>query len=191
MPNRIAVDSNRPWFKSWPRLMPKSLDYPEVPLFESMKTTAGRYPDKPAVIYYGREVSYRELWKSILKFATWLKETGIGKGDRVTIHLPNSPQFVIAFYGILRANAIVVATDPMLSAEGLKALLNDNGSKAIVTMASSLPMVNEIRGATSLEQVIATEFTDYLPESPSLPVPPPPAETRRNRSARTELGGDP
>ncbi len=172
MPHRVTVDPKRPWFKSWPRLMPKSLDYPEIPLFEPVQTTAGRYPDKPAVIYYGREVSYRELWQSILKFATWLKDAGIGKGDRVTIHLPNSPHFIIAFYGILRANAIVVATDPMLSAEGLKALLNDNGSRAIVTMASSLPMVNEIRGATSLEQVIAAEFTDYLPGDPSLPVPP-------------------
>jgi len=172
MPNRVTVDKNRPWFKSWPRLLPKSLDYPEIPLFEPARTTAERYPNKAAIVYYGRQVSYQELWESILKFATCLKEIGVRKGDRVAIHLPNSPQFVIAYYGILRANAIVVSTDPMLSADGLKTLLNDSGSKVIVTMAQSLPLIAGIRDATSLEQVIAGEFTDYLPERPTLPVLP-------------------
>lgn len=172
MPIRITVDKNRLWFKSWPRLLPKSLDYPEIPLFEPAQTTAARYPDKAAIVYYGREVTYKELWDSILKFASYLKRIGIRKGDRVAINLPNCPQCVIAYYGILRANAIVVSTDPMLSADGLKLLLNDSGSKAIVTMAPSLPTINEIKGSTSLEQVIACEFVDYLPEKPTLPVQP-------------------
>lgn len=172
MPNRISVPKDRPWFKTWPKLLPKSLDYPEIPLFEPLEATAGRYPGKAAVIYYGREVSYRELWESVLKFSTYLKNAGIGKGDRVTINLPNTPQFVIAYYGILRANAIVVSTDPMLSAEGLKTLLNDNGSTAIVTLAQNLTMVRGIMGDTSLRHIVACEFADYLPEKPVLPVPP-------------------
>ena len=172
MPNRIVVDRNRLWFKSWPRLLPESLDYPEIPLFEPAQTAAARYPRKAALVYYGREVTYAELWESILKFAAYLNRIGIGKGDRVAINLPNTPQFVIAYYGILRANAVVVSTDPMLSPEGLKLLLNDSGSKAIVTMAPSLPLVNEIKGRTLLEHVIAGQYADYLPQMPTLPVPP-------------------
>ena len=172
MPNRVIVGKDRPWFKSWPKLLPKSLDYPEIPLFEPLGVTAGRYPDKAAIIYYGASITYQELWDSVLKFATYLKRVGIKKGDRVAVNLPNCPQFIIAYYGILRANAIVVSTDPMLSGDGLKLLLKDSGSKAIVTMAQSLPMVNEIAGSTSLEKVIACEYTDYLPDNPVLPIQP-------------------
>ena len=172
MPNRVVVGKDRPWFKIWPKLLPKSLDYPEIPLFEPAMVTASRYPNKVAIIYYGGSVTYKELWDSILKFATYLKRIGIRKGDRVAINLPNCPQFIIAYYGILRANAIVVSTDPMLSAEGLKLLLKDSGSKVLVTMAQSLPMVNEIAGSTSLEKVIACEYTDYIPDIPVLPIQP-------------------
>jgi len=96
---------------------------------------------------------------------------GIKKGDRVAIFLPNSPQFVIAYYGIMRANAIVVALDPMLSAEGIKELLNDSQSKAIVTMATSLSIINKIKNDTSLKKIIASEFADYIPSEPELPGP--------------------
>jgi fatty-acyl-CoA synthase len=172
MANRVVVNENRPWFRHWPKSLPRSLDYPEVPMFEPAETSARRYPDKPVIIYYGREISYREFWDSVLKFATYLKKIGIIKGDRVMLHLPNSPLFVIACYGIWRANAVVVAADPMLSAEGLKELINDSGTRAAVTMASSLPRINAIRTATTLERVIAGEFADYLPPEPTLPVLP-------------------
>ena len=172
MPMKYTVGKDRPWFKHWPKTLPKSLDYPEVPLFEPVETSSRRFPDKPAIIYYGREMTYRELWESILRFASCLREAGVTKGDRVALHLPNSPHFVIAFYGILRANGIAVSADPMLSAEGLRALIHDSGSKVIVTMAPSLPVIEAIREGSPLSQVIAGEFADYLPAEPTLPVLP-------------------
>ncbi|MDD5170594.1 MAG: AMP-binding protein, partial [Syntrophales bacterium] len=171
MPNRVTVPKERMWLKSWPKLLPRTMEYPEIPMFESAEESAKRYPDKAAIIYYGREITYRELWDSILKFATYLYKIGVRKGDRVAINLPNSPHFVIAYYGILRANAIVVSTDPMLNAEGLKALLDDSGSKVLVTMAQSVSAANEIT-VSSLEKVIAGEYTDYVPEIPSIPAQP-------------------
>jgi len=140
-------------------------------MFEVVETSARRYPEKPAIIYYGKIVTYKELWESILSFAGYLNTIGIKKGDRVAVFLPNSPQFVIAYYGIMRANAIVVALDPMLSSEGMKELLNDSQSKAIVTMAMSLPIINKIKNDTTLEKIIASEFEDYIPSEPELPVP--------------------
>ncbi len=171
MPSKVIVVKDRRWFRCWPRLLPKSLDYPEVPVFETLEVTAKRYPGKAAIIYYGSEITYQALWDSSLKLASYLKDIGIQKGDRVAIHLPNTPHAVIAYYGILRANAIVVSIDPMVSADGLKALLNDSGSKAILTMASSLAMINGIRNETSLQKVVACQYEDYLPEKPALPVP--------------------
>jgi acyl-CoA synthetase (AMP-forming)/AMP-acid ligase II len=169
---KIQVKQDRPWLKYWPKHIPKSLDYPEVPMFELAETSARRFPDKPAIVYYGKEISYKALWESILRFATFLKQYGIGKGDRVAINLPNTPQFVIAYYGIMRANAIAVSTDPMLSAEGLRELVADSQSKAIVTMAAALPLMEEVKKEACLKTVIAMDFTDYLPAEPALPVLP-------------------
>jgi acyl-CoA synthetase (AMP-forming)/AMP-acid ligase II len=173
MRKKEKITGDRQWYKYWPKHLPKTLDYPETPMFEVVETSARRYPEKPAIIYYGKIITYRELWESILSFAGYLNMIGIKKGDRVAIFLPNSPQFVIAYYGIMRANAIVVALDPMLSAEGIKELLNDSQSKAIVTMATSLSIINKIKNDTSLKKIIASEFADYIPSEPELPVPVP------------------
>lgn len=171
MTRKEKMVGDRPWYRFWPKQFPKTLEYPEVPLFEPVETSARRYPTKPAVIYYGRDVSYRELWESILSFAGYLKSIGIKKGDRVAIFLPNCPQFVIAYYGVLRANAIAVAIDPMLSPEGLKVLIDDSQSKVLVTMAISSEIVNQVKDRSSLEWIIVSEMTDYIPAHPDLPVP--------------------
>ncbi len=154
MPNRNNVPKERLWFKSWPRLLPRWMDFPETTLFELAEESARRFPSKSAIIYYGKVITYGELLESILKFATYLKGIGIRKGDRVAINLPNSPHFVVAFYGTMRANAIVVSTDPMLNAEGLKLLIDDCQSKLLVTMARSLSTMGEIRGE-GIEKIIA------------------------------------
>ncbi len=171
MPNRVTVPRSRVWMKSWPRLLPRTMEYPEIPIFEAAEESARRFPNKSAIIYYGTEITYTELWNSILKFATYLKDIGVRKGDRVAINLPNSPHFVIAYYGILRANAVVVSTDPMLNDEGLKVLLEDSGSKVLVTMAQSLAAMKDIK-TKSLEKIIAGEYTDYVPENPTIPPQP-------------------
>ncbi len=167
--NTLAGD--RTWYKFWPKQQPKSLDYPETPLFEAVETAAKRFPEKPAIIYYGRKISYADLWKSVLTFAAYLHHNGIQKGDRVAIYMPNTPQFVIAYYGILRANAIVVTIDPMLNPEGLTKVINDNQSKAVVIMDASIPLIDKIKENTTLEKVIYSEPGDYLPVDPEIPAP--------------------
>lgn len=95
----------------------------------------------------------------------------IQNGDRVAIYMPNTPPFVIAYYGILRANAIVVTIDPMLNPEGLTKVINDNQSKAIVILDASIPLIDKIKENTTLEKVIYSESGDYLPSEPEIPVP--------------------
>ena len=170
MKNGNNVPVSRSWYQSWPKHMPKHLEYPQVPLFENLKVSAERYPRKDAMIYYGARISYNDLWKDALNFAGYLKQAGLKKGDRVAIYSPNTPHYAIAFYGILRANGVVVTLDPMLSKDELIYLINDSGSKILIAMGYSLPLINGIKSQTCLETVISGAFVDYLPENLELPV---------------------
>jgi len=171
MKHAWTLQEDRPWFASWPQGVTRSLDYPQVPMFETLEASARRYPDKSALVYYGREISYRQLWEAAQALAGYLHQRGVEKGDRVTICLPNTPHFVIAYYGVMRANAIAVTIDPMLNAEKLRVLLDDNHSKVVVTLADILPLFAEILEGTAVECVIACDYADYLPAEPALPVP--------------------
>ncbi len=164
------VPPERTWFKSWPKYIPKSLEYPDIPLFENLETSARRYPEKDAMIYYGTRISYKQLWEASLNFAGYLNKAGVKKGDRISIYAPNSPHYVIGFYGILRANAVVVTLDPMLSEEELAYLINDSGSKVLITMGYALPQINKIKDQTCLGTIVAGDFIDYLPENLELPI---------------------
>lgn len=162
---------NRLHFKHWPPLLPKELVYPAVPLFEFLETSARRYPEKAAVIYYGRTIPYRELWEAVERFSAFLAGLGIKKGDRVALYLQNTPHYIIGYYGALRANAVAVPVNPMLTSAELKFLLNDNGSRFLITTSDLYPRVAEIKGETALEKVVVGDYGDYLPAEPSLPVP--------------------
>ncbi|MEM0373668.1 MAG: long-chain fatty acid--CoA ligase [Sulfolobaceae archaeon] len=162
------VPEDRPWFKYWPPGVPRKLDYPRVPLFNIVEVSATRYPDKDSIIYYGRKISYKELWESINKFATFVNEIGVKKGDRVALFMPNTPQWIIAYFGTLRANGIVVPINPLLAEDELEYILKDSGSKVLVTTTNLLGKVNKIKDKTDVKNIIACRFRDYLPEKPEL-----------------------
>lgn len=134
-----------------------------MPLFQLLEESAQRFPDRPAIIYYGRQISYRQLNGLSKTFAAALHDLGVKKGDRVSINLPNIPQFVIAFYGALRLGAIVVQTNPMYTERELKELLNDSGAETMITLDLLYPRVRAIRSETGLKQVILTSIKDFLP----------------------------
>ena len=153
----------KPWFAFYPKQVPRSIDYPNITLSEALKQSARNFPDIPAIIYFGRSISYRELDEMVDRFAAALQDLGVKKGDRVGIQLPNIPQFVIAFYGALRAGAICVACSPLYKARELEHQLNDAGVENLVCMDTLYPIVQEIRERSKLRNVIATSPRDYLP----------------------------
>ena len=102
-----TMEKEKPWLKNWPEDVPQSIQYPEVPLFELLRKTAKLYPRQIAIIFYGKEISYRELDELTDRFATALYDSGVRKGDCVALFMPNIPQFVIAYYGALKAGATV------------------------------------------------------------------------------------
>ena len=151
------------WLKHYPEQIPHTLSYEEIPIQEFLTRSAKNYPDNVAIHFMGKEMKYAELYESALKFANYLQTLGIQKGDRVAIMLPNCPQGVIAFYGILYAGGIVVQTNPLYTEREAQYQLKDAGAKAIITLDILYPRISKIMKETDLENLIITGIKDYLP----------------------------
>lgn len=162
---------NKPWLKHYPPQIPHTLTYEETSLQQLLKNTAEKYPNKIAIYFNGKELSYQELYDSALKFAGYLQKIGIQKGDRVAIMLPNTPQSVISFYGVMMAGGIVVQTNPMYTERELAFQMKDSGAKAIVALDILFPRIKKIQGETELEHIIITAIKDYLPFPKNLVYP--------------------
>ena len=107
-------------FAYWPKRRPREFPVPATSVAHNLATSAARWPDHPAIVYYDTPIAYARLWREVEALAGHLEhEAGVKRGDRVLLHMQNSPQFVIAYYAILRANAVVVPLNPMLVAEEL------------------------------------------------------------------------
>ncbi len=104
---------DRVWFKRYDEGVPHHIDYPEVPLFFYLEENAKKFPEAPCTIFKGAKVSYHEMNSITDQLAAGLAESGVGKGDRVGIFMPNTPQFVMAYFALLKLGAVVVAINPL------------------------------------------------------------------------------
>ena len=155
--------SEKPWFKFYPEGIPKSIPYPEVPLPQLLRDTAKKHPDHVALIFEDYKITYRELDELVNRFAAALHDLGISKGDVVALFLPNIPQFVITYYGILRVGGIVTAINPLYKEREVEYQLNNAEAKAIVTLDVLYPTVKKVWKKTKVKSVIITSLKDYLP----------------------------
>ncbi|PFA61852.1 long-chain fatty acid--CoA ligase [Bacillus sp. AFS015802] len=153
----------KPWLAEYPEEIPKELDLTEKPLQSYLTEAASLYGNKAAIHFMGKEISFRELHESALKFAHYLKTLGIEKGDRVAIMLPNTPQSVIAYYGTLYAGGVVVQTNPLYMEREIEYQMKDSGAKVILTLDILYPRVSKVMKNTGLEHIIVTAIKDYLP----------------------------
>jgi long-chain acyl-CoA synthetase len=161
------------WKAHWPAGIDEAgIRLPTDPLPVVLKRQARRVPRKPALIFYGREVTFAELDEASDRFAGWLRARGIRPGDRVAIFLENCPQFAIAYYGALRAGAVNVCLNPMHKAIELRHEFEDSGARVLVTSDQGWEVVKPIRAETPLEAVAVTAYRDFVPAAPTLPVPP-------------------
>lgn len=159
----MELNVKREWLAHYPEEIPKTISYDEKPLFYYLERAAEKNPEQIALHFMGKEITYRELFESALQFANGLRSLGLKKGDRVSIMLPNSPQGVISYYGILLAGGVVVQTNPLYVERELLHQLKDSGAKMIVCLDLLYPKVMKVKGETKLEQVIVTGVKDYLP----------------------------
>ncbi len=150
------VASARPWIDHYEQGVPTELTVPNHPLTWLLDRTVSHYPGHIAFIYYGTKLSYAQFSSLANRFATGLQRLGIKKGDRVAIALPNIPQYPIAFYGALRAGAVIVPTNPLYTEREMQHQLADSGARFIVMLDMFYPVVRAVRTNTALEQIILT-----------------------------------
>ena len=155
--------SDRPWLQLYPKEIPTTLTYDDKPVHAFLKEAAEKNPNKVSIHFLGKELTFKEVYESALKFAAYLKELGLEKGDRVAISLPNCPQSVISYFGILLAGGIVVQTNPTYTERELEYQMKDSGSKIMVTMDILFPRVAKITPSTDIQHIIVTAISDYLP----------------------------
>ncbi len=147
-------------FKAWPEGWPKSLHYPHIPVYAFLDQTADRVPNRIAMIFGGMELTYGELRTLSERFATALAAMGVNKGDRVAIHLPNCPQFAIAYYGTLKTGAIFTPLSPLLAPREARHQLNDSGSETLISLDLLYPGIRGIVPETGVKRVITTSIAD-------------------------------
>jgi long-chain acyl-CoA synthetase len=151
------------WLKHYEEGVPAEVEIPAIPLFGILDRAAARFPEHTALSFLGGTVSYRELLAQVNAFAAALAALGVKKGDRVAIHLPNCPQFAVAFYGTLKTGAAVVPCNPLYVEREMESQLNNSGAEVIVTLTRFYPMVEKIRAKTRLRHIIATNIKEYFP----------------------------
>ena len=159
----LAPLAERPWTRHYDPGVPATLVYPRVPLQAMLDDAAESHPSATATIFFNRKRSYKSISDAAWRFANGLRRLGIKKGDRVALVLPNTPQFVIAFYGALRAGATVVPCNPRYTAPELQRQLADSGAMAVVVLSRLYPLVKAARAATSVEHVIVTNIKEEMP----------------------------
>lgn len=155
--------SNKPWQDIYPEQIPAVLSYEDKPLYSFLKESAEEFPDKVSIHFQGKELTFREVHESALKFAAYLKSIGLQKGERVAVMLPNCPQGVISFFGILMAGGVVVQTNPTYTERELEYQMKDSGAKMILVMDILFPRVSAVASRTDIEHIIVTAIKEYLP----------------------------
>lgn len=159
--------------KSWPRDIPQQLTYRRglKPLHEYLRANAADVPDKTAYVFYGREITWGQLDRYTDSIASFLLAKGIKKGDRVALFMQNCPQYIIAHYAIQKIGAIVGPASPMFKEWELEYEVNDMGARVVFTTDDLYPIVLNILDRTPLEHVIITNYRDFVPDEPTIPIP--------------------
>ncbi len=159
-------------FEVWPPEVPFSLQPPQTSVWTNLEISAKRYPDKPAFICYDNAITYGQLKSETEKLAEFLqKRCGVAKGDRVLLFAQNSINFVIAYYAILRADAVVVPVNPMNLTEELRRVVKDCGATVGIVAQELWPQAAPLAADGTISHAIVAAYADYLEKPTDLQVP--------------------
>ncbi len=165
------------WYKAWPVWVPKTIEI-DRPASEYIRHWAKFTPDKIALTFYGRNITYTELDNMTDRLAWGLVNLGVKRGDRVAIHMENCPQFVISYFAIQRAGGVVVPISPMFKEAEIEYEINDSGAETLIGMDTLYFGVEKIRSRTNLKNIVLAAEEDFLPVEP---FPLFPVEGRREK----------
>lgn len=150
----------KPWIKQYDQGVPEHLDYPEITAFRYLDEAAEKYPGKACTIYRDQTITFNEMRQLSDVLAVGLVNLGVKPGDRVGIILPNIPQFILAFYGVLKAGGVVVAINPQYKQLELEYQLKDSEVDIIIALAAHRELLDEIRKTTPVQTIIYTQVED-------------------------------
>ena len=168
----MAESLDRPWYAFYEEGVPYTIDVPSIPLYTFVDDAARDFPNKvgikmvlkylPLGLSIHASMTYRELQKAVHKFASALHRVGVRPGDRVAIMLPNTPQYVVAFMGALRAGAIAVNTNPTYTPRELAHQMKDSGAETIVMLSPFYERLQAVRDEVPIKRVIITDIPEYV-----------------------------
>src|SRR5262245_40046295 len=162
---------SRKHFDVWPSGLAHDLTAPATNLYYNAEVSAARYPQKPFVIFFGRELTFAEFKDETTRLAGFLQQNcRVAKGDRVLLVMQSSPQFIIAYYAVLRANAVVVPVNPMSVGPELEHYVKDSGARTAIIAQEVYPQLKPMLGH-GLDQAIVTAYRDYVDTSTDLRLP--------------------
>ncbi len=185
MSSAPSYDPPRPWIASYADGVPADLDPVSGSLLDIVDASARDYPDAPALQFFGRTTSYRELVEAIERAAAGLRERGVGKGDRVAIVLPNCPQHIVAFYAVLRLGAVVVEHNPLYTPRELRKQFEDHGATTAIVWSKVVTTIQEFPADLAVSTVVSVDITKAMPASLRLALHLPVAKARESRTALT------
>jgi long-chain acyl-CoA synthetase len=142
--------------------VPHAIEYPERPLQHLLDDAAARFPDRAAVTFFGRDLTFSELRGLADRFAGALRALGLQKGDRVSLHLPNCPQFIVAYYGTLKAGGIVVPFNPLYVEREVATQMADSGATIAVTLDLFVDRVRAARVGSRLGHIVVTRINEFF-----------------------------
>ncbi len=155
------------WYKYWPENVPKTIEIPDnISVDDMLKEQAKNNPDYPALAFHGKNWTYGWLNDMVNRFAKGLQDMGLEKGDRVCINLPNIPQYVIAFFGVMRAGGVVSPIVPLQKAAEIQHQINDAEAKMLVIMDAfykeEVKKLVEQNKIPTVKKIILTGLAEFL-----------------------------
>jgi len=160
---REMLARERPWLKNYEPGVPATIIAPLQPLHRFLGSAAIRYANRPATIFYGATLTWRQVDELANRFANALVGLGLEKGERIMLLLPNTPQMVICYYGALRAGAVVVPLNPLATEAEIEQAMIESGASVVVALSKVLDTVGAAAARVGIRHVILTNLKEYLP----------------------------
>jgi fatty-acyl-CoA synthase len=156
----------------WPPHAPREIALPERSIWANLQASAARDPDRACIVFYETVLSYARVAAEVERMAAFLqKECGVKRGDRVALYLQNSPQFIVAFYAILRADAVVVPINPMNRATEIEYMLRDSGATVMIAAQDIAANAISLLQGKPLRHLVVAAYSDYLETPTDLAIP--------------------
>lgn len=151
----------KPWLSHYQKGVPATVEVPLVSVAQAFDQACDRDPGRRAVVFYGRDLTYRELRDAVDRLANALAALGLNKGDRVALYLLNSPQFIIAYFAVLKCGATVTPISPVYTSHEVRHQLEDSGARAVICQDVLYEKV--AKSGVALDFVVVTQVGEYLP----------------------------